>query len=435
MPPKLALLLCCLFIIWLFARSMRREKRLSAALWIPLCWTLIIGSKPISAWFGFGGAAATPDGYLEGSPFDRLFFLILISAGLFVIGRRRISWGKIIGNNKWLFVFFLYLGLSTLWSDYPFVSLKRWIKDFGNVIMVLVVLGEIDQMSAIRALVLRCSYVLIPLSVVFVKYFPELGRYYDPWTWTPHYGGVTTDKNLLGIHCSFADYFLCVQLIRMRREWKAGKSTRTDFLAHVVLLLMTFWLLSITESATAIACLFIGLSLFLALNVQSFRMHVGRIGIGGAVAGLFMLLAAGYFFGLGEFATGALGRDVSLTGRTEIWRKVLNEDVDPLLGAGFYSFWMGDRPDKISKGFYYRLNEAHNGYLDTYLNSGLLGVLLLLALLLSSMKRIQRQLLARSYDDAAMRLAFFLPQSLFTMSPNPCLIEWTWFGSHCSSSS
>ena len=146
-----------------------------------------------------------------------------------MISRRRISWGKIIGNNKWLFVFFLYLGLSTLWSDYPFVSLKRWIKDFGNVIMVLVVLGEIDQMSAIRALVLRCSYVLISLSVVFVKYFPELGRYDDPWTWTPHYGGVTTDKNLLGMTLFVCGLFLCVQLNKDAPRMEIGRDNQNGF--------------------------------------------------------------------------------------------------------------------------------------------------------------------------------------------------------------
>ena len=36
------------------------------------------------------------------------------------------------------------------------------------------------------------------MSVVFIKYLPELGRDYDPWTGWAFYTGVTTNKNMLG---------------------------------------------------------------------------------------------------------------------------------------------------------------------------------------------------------------------------------------------
>jgi O-antigen ligase len=76
-----------------------------------------------------------------------------------------------------------------------------------------------------------------------------------------------------------------------------------------------------------------------------------------------------------------LGRDPSLTGRTEIWGAVLSEAIDPVFGAGFYSFWLGGRAERLSSQYYYVLNEAHNGYLEVYLNGGLVGVSLLVLLL------------------------------------------------------
>ncbi len=39
-------------------------------------------------------------------------------------------------------LFFLYAALSMAWSDYPFVTLKHWIKGIGDVMMVLIVLTE-----------------------------------------------------------------------------------------------------------------------------------------------------------------------------------------------------------------------------------------------------------------------------------------------------
>ncbi len=89
--------------------------------------------------------------------------------------------------------------------------------------MVVVVLSESNPVSAIKAFLLRCGYVLIPLSVVFVKYFPEIGRYYDRWTWRPHYGGVTTDKNLLGMTLFVCGLILCLRTFEMWRDWKSGK--------------------------------------------------------------------------------------------------------------------------------------------------------------------------------------------------------------------
>jgi len=37
----------------------------------------------------------------------------------------------------------------------------------------------------------------------------------------------------------------------------------------------------------------------------------------------------------------ALGRDATLTGRTDIWRAVIPLCPNPLIGAGFESFWNG----------------------------------------------------------------------------------------------
>src|SRR5215831_16596004 len=98
MSPKLASLLCWLFIAWLFRRDSKWHK-VSLALWIPLAWTFIIGSKPISVWFGAdpnGGA----DDYVEGSPFDRMFFLALIVAGWVVLVRRKVSWNLFFRENR-----------------------------------------------------------------------------------------------------------------------------------------------------------------------------------------------------------------------------------------------------------------------------------------------------------------------------------------------
>src|SRR6266576_4330879 len=126
MPPSLALCLCVAFILWLFVKDARLRNNISGALWIPLTWAFVIGSKPVSLWLGAGSDLVSADGYLQDKLLDKALFLFLIIAGLFVLWRRRANWPRIFRENKWLLAYFLYLGFSVLWSDDSFVSFKRW---------------------------------------------------------------------------------------------------------------------------------------------------------------------------------------------------------------------------------------------------------------------------------------------------------------------
>ena len=66
--------------------------------------------------------------------------------------------------------------LSLLWSDYPFVGFKRWFKSLGDPLMALVIVSERYPAAALTSVLRRCAFLLLPLSVVFIKYFPALGR-------------------------------------------------------------------------------------------------------------------------------------------------------------------------------------------------------------------------------------------------------------------
>src|SRR5262249_18406741 len=88
--------------------------------------------------------------------------------------------------------------------------------------------------------------------------------------------------------------------------------------------------------------------------------------------------------------TATLGRDTTMTGRTDLWDAVLPLNPNPLLGAGYESFWLGDRLKALWTRFWWQPNQAHNGYLEVYLNLGLLGLLLVGVFLLTSYQRIWR---------------------------------------------
>src|SRR5690242_9736996 len=182
MPPPVAALLTVGFIVLLFRRDVRQKPDITGALWLPLIWMLIICSRQPSEWLNTFGFHAGVVNVEEGSPFDACIYFALIAAGVYVLNKRQVRLSEIIRDNQWLTIFFVYCFLAILWSDFPFVAFKRWIKVLGHPIMALVVLTEPDPEESLVRLMKRCAYIIVPVSILFIKYYPEWGRGFDIWT-------------------------------------------------------------------------------------------------------------------------------------------------------------------------------------------------------------------------------------------------------------
>src|SRR5439155_6868156 len=134
MSTEIALALCMVFIAVLCVRDSTQQRRVSSALWLPTIWTMYCGSRPLSSWFKPELSAPSHIDYTEGSAIDRAFLSIVIVLGLAILWKRRLNWSRIVRTNVWVFVFFSYMALSVLWSDYPGVSFKRWVRTTGDFI-------------------------------------------------------------------------------------------------------------------------------------------------------------------------------------------------------------------------------------------------------------------------------------------------------------
>lgn len=314
--------------------------------------------------------AADSGDYVEGSPMDRNFYLACILAAFVVLSRRGVSWGEVIRANRPLMLFYAYLALSMLWSDYPFVTVKRVFKDFGNVVMVLVMMTEANPGQAIRAVFLRCGYVLIPLSVVFIKYYPELGRAYSRGGGSMA-TGVTMQKNALGQIVTLVGLIVAWEILEKR---KTGKSLlRHPPIAIGLVSLMGLWLIQSSQSKTSLVCLFLCL---LFLFKPSFT--IGTRGRAILILALFtplVLLSLQKFGSFIQPFVEMLGRDLTFTGRTDIWHAVLAQPINPFIGSGYLAFWDGAGGDAVFEAV--ELRGAHNGFLEVYLDGGLIGLTLL----------------------------------------------------------
>jgi len=122
-----------------------------------------------------------------------------------------------------------------------------------------------------------------------------------------------------------------------------------------------------------------------------------------------------YGFDINAQLAGAVGRDPTLTDRTVIWKIVLGMHTNPVVGAGYESFWLGSRFEQVRQHFEAGINEAHNGYLDIYLSLGMIGVCLVAGLLIASYRKICKEL-ASNPSVASLFLALWTIQLFYNMT-------------------
>jgi O-antigen ligase len=403
LPSNVALVIYAAVILWLFGRDFREKPNVTGALWLPFFWMFISGTRFISQWlaiFGlnFGGVSVE-----EGSPLDAVVFAVLIIGGLRVLSRRQVRWSEFIRNNPVVALYFAYCLVAVLWSDFPLVAVKRWVKLFGQPVMVLLVLTEPDPMESFTRLMKRFAFLLIPLSILFIKYYPQWATCYDNWTGGRVNTGVTTDKNMLGCDCFILGFFFLWHFLRVRR-WDHGTRRTTELVLCLMFGSGIIWLFHSAHSSTPIGALVIAVSVFFFVGFK----FVDRRHLGVYLVGIVAVLAVlEYAFDLHKVAIAALGRNTTLTGRTAIWQVLLHWDLNPILGMGFESFWLGDAQQGklhlLLSGM--NLNEAHNGYLETYLNLGLVGLAITLLMLGAAYFKIRRALLT-DFEFGRFRLGY-----------------------------
>jgi exopolysaccharide production protein ExoQ len=285
------------------------------------------------------------------------------------------------------------------------VALKRWIKSLGDYAIILILLTEYDREAAIKRVFARVGFVLLPLSILFIKYYPNLGRgYASHWDGTQFFVGVADTKNMLGMTCMVFGF---AAAWRVLQAWGEPHRERNRILVlHGIVVLTAIWLLILSDSKTSLSCFLLTSALIAFHTVTKFGRR--RAVVHTLVATEIVVCFSVLFLGIGSGALESMGRNASLTGRTDIWEVLFKVPVNPILGTGFESFWLGKRLSFLwSFPIVDGINEAHNGYLEVYLNLGLIGVAFLLILLWTGYRNVV-EVLERNPAAGRLQLGFLV---------------------------
>ena len=153
--------------------------------------------------------------------------------------------------------------------------------------------------------------------------------------------------------------------------------------AHRKLWISSFGLsvfdLLMSRGKTSLVCLVLGLALLAVFGLA--KRGPARAVLAVWISGAVGLVAGFSAFVIPEAFFQAIGKDPTLTGRTQIWTAVLGQVAQrPLTGFGFAAFWNKQSIPAmvVAKQTGWVAPEAHNGWLDLLAQVGWVGAALAL---------------------------------------------------------
>jgi exopolysaccharide production protein ExoQ len=306
-----------------------------------------------------------------GNPTTRLI-LTLSYLGVALILASRIRETLLVLRRNWvLLVLVLMSFASCLWAESPIFVLQRSIAVFGTTLLGIAFATRLSLEEQLR-LMSWFFRTMAVLSLGCILFFPSYGISSSADSFG-NWQGVFGYKNLLG----------AMMTVSILVERFRPADTPFAKLIKWSSLLLSGVLLAGSNSITPMIAL--GATL---LFVEAYRVakHRLRMPLYAIVVAALVLVAAGAtaFVVDSNRVTGAVGRSSNLSGRTEIWSMVLSYISErPVLGYGYSGFWYGSSQEssQVDQALGTPIMYSHNGYLETLLNLGAVGFLLMLAFL------------------------------------------------------
>jgi exopolysaccharide production protein ExoQ len=349
----------------------------------------------LSACLVFGALAALILNPLFGSVAALVFLLF---GGLLLALQPMQSLNAIL-QHRWLLLLPAYCAVSTLWSQFPDATLRYSIQLAITFFIAIVIATRISP-----ATLLRCLYAIYGIGVAGSIL---IGRVRDD---TGAWVGIFGSKNALAaIVTGFALTSLALLLDRTASRLLRLIAFASVLLAGPMLLLAqsTGSLIFIGPASAAIV----------AVIVSRRVSPLQKLGIATAT-GLVAVLAVTLLFvhgdALFEFFLDVTGKDVTLTGRTDLWEAGFGLIAqNPLFGVGYQAFWVKDYGPAEDLWAMFGIDSRagfnfHNTYVSNAVEIGLVGVAIQVAMIYGAFIGILRWALSAPCSENAYLLGFLV---------------------------
>ena len=311
-----------------------------------------------------------------------VFSTLFLVSGLCLIPKRKML-AQLLAKEKFLTLFLSWCLLSILWSEFGVVSFKRLFQIFTTVTVSLALLLHTDSSDQPLRYFKSILYLYIPLTLLSIIFVPGA---IDPDSST--WRGLAPGKNHLGQAAMISTiiWFFAV---------RSATGARKFFLSCmlVISIILLFGAKSMT-SLLALASL-AALGAILSIDEIFKPLNIGRIFSFVVMLSLVGIILSTIYFApeLMRTMPEYVDRNITFTGRTDLWADVFEETKKNWLhGCGFSGFWVIGNPPVMDlyEEYVWLPKQAHMGYLDIWNETGLVGLLLFAGMIIFYFKNLTR---------------------------------------------
>ncbi len=307
------------------------------------------------------------------SPLGRMLWFPAYGIVLLLLLRRLPQVIRLAAFNPLLILCVLWCGISMLWSIDPGVTNRRTAALLVTTTFGILIAARYNWCVMVQILAAAFSFLAVS-CVVMALFFPQYGIMNEI-----HVGawrGVWIEKNYMGgAMAKGVVIMMCAFAMRPDRGW-----------IWIPMGFLCFFLVLMSTSKTALLVTLSMIGLFIALRIFR-RYPIFRIPLMYIIV-FSVCLFATLMMTIPDAMFELIGKERTLTGRTDIWTSLLSSvKAKPWTGYGYGVYWL----DPLGPSYYVRLHlewgipTAHNGWFEICLSAGLVAVIMFAILYLMTL--------------------------------------------------
>ncbi len=288
-------------------------------------------------------------------------FTYIVSLSLITLRWKKVTY--VFSRDKFIWILLGVCAFSSFWSLDPDTTIRRVVGLTGTMLFGLYLASRytLKQQLKICAYMFGISAVMCLLFVLFVPQYGIVSSIHiGAWR------GIYAQKNVLGKRFVLGGaIFFFLAMTNRENRWVSWLGYTTSGL-----------LILLSQSATSVVNFIIITGSYLMysriLNLK-YKVMIPVVTLVSTVGIAFYT----WFVSQSDQILGSVGKDTTLTGRSELWPAVLEMIAKkPWLGYGYGAFWDDSVESSIViQTVQWNAPNAHNGFLDLWLALGLVGVL------------------------------------------------------------
>jgi len=341
----------------------------------------------------------------------RAMYFPAYAAGLVVLMTSGLDMIRAMVRQPLLVFLLLLAAFSYFWSISPGETLRRVIGLWLTTLSAVALASRLRWPQLVEVMATAFGILTVGALVASAA-IPSIGRMAAGSEFPGAWRGLWVEKNALGGNMAlFFPAFVAAAVYHPKRRllWSG--------LAVLAVLLVLA-----STSKTSLLALMLGMGAVAMVGMIQSSAAMAVITVWLAVVGI-GVIAAVVVFGR-DMVFEALGKDATLTGRTNIWKAVLIQiENRPWLGHGYGTIWSDDNSPVLKwivKIAGFRPQHSHNSWLEQWLWLGLVG---LIGWAMFFLQTLFTAIYAMFRDRGAyLAMGFLLPYAMISLTESETMI-------------